>query len=158
MRDSPICCQNLKDVRNVDSPFKIETIGYYDGPTSGIAQCKACSAEYRFMMVDWDGLQDVRIYAFAPLPIGSLKQVEDIFAKYGPTEWPTDKELTEIVGRAGEAIMVVALSQWGDRVLAMRNLAESDLKDVQDWFSFGYPEAARDWFSFLGLDRKRTDA
>jgi hypothetical protein len=149
-----VCCQNLGGAGNAESPFKMITLAYYDGPTAGIAQCQCCPAEYRFMMVDWDDDQDVRIHAFAPLPAGSFMRVENILAKYEPTEWPTDKEIDEILGTAEAATMVVALSQWGEKILAARSLAEGDLKDIQDWFSLENPQAARDWFSFLGLVRK----
>ena len=66
-----VCCHNLGGIGNAESPFKIITLTYYDGPTPGIAQCQSCSAEYSFMMADWDDYQEVRIHAFAPLPTGS---------------------------------------------------------------------------------------
>jgi hypothetical protein len=122
------------------------------------------------MMVDWDDYQDVRIHSIAPLSSKAFQQVVDLLSKYEPPKWPTwfplrqyasnqvydlvEKRISEILGTAGAATMVVALSQWGDRILAARSLAESDLKNIQDWFSLEDPKAARDWFSFIGLVRR----
>jgi len=154
MSEYLVCCQNLRGIGYIESPFKVITSAYYDGPTSGIAQCQSCSAEYSFVMVDWDDNQDVRIHAFAPLPSGSFMRVENILARYEPTEWPNDKEIEEILEMAGEVTMVVALSQYGNRVFGARTLAERDLRNIRDWFSPGDPEAGYDWFTFMELDRR----
>jgi hypothetical protein len=65
-----------------------------------------------------------------------------------------EKRISEILGTAAAATMVVALSQWEEKILAARSLAKVDLKDIQDWFSLEDPKAARDWFSFIGLIRR----
>ena len=167
---SSICCRRLPEFHNVESPFFIVALRYYDGPTSGIVQCQTCSAEFNFMMLDWDDYQDIRIHALAPLPSGAFKQVVDILSEHEVPRWPMwfplwqypsrrvqdrlEEQINEILARAGTATMAAAFSQWGDRILAVQSLAEVDLKDVQDWFSLEEPTAARDWFAFLGLDKR----
>jgi hypothetical protein len=120
-------------------------------------------------MIDWDDNQDVRIHAFAPLPSKSFQQAVDMLSKYEPAKWPmwfplrqyssdqlydqVQKQLDEILGTAGTWTMVAALSQWGERILASRSLAEGDLKNIRDLSSLEDPIATYDWFTFVGLVR-----
>jgi hypothetical protein len=126
------------------------------------------------MMIDWDDNQEVRIHAFSPLSSKSFQQVVDLLSKHEPAKWPmwfplqqyssnqlydvVQKELDEILGTAEAATMVVALSQWGERILAARTLAESDLKNIRDLSSLEDPNATHDWFAFIGLERGHSEA
>jgi hypothetical protein len=165
-----ICCHKYQDRGDVEARFFTVVLNFYDGPTSGVMRCRSCSAAYRFTMIDWDDNQDVRIHAFAPLPSNSFQQVVDLLSKYEAPKWPmwftlrqytsnrlydlVEKQLDEILETAGAATMVLALSQWGERILAARRLAESDLKNIQDLSSLEDPKAAYDWFSFIGMVRR----
>lgn len=154
----------------MESLFSIVVLNYYDGPTSGVIQCDSCLATYKFTMIDWDDYQNVRVHAFAPLPSESFRRIVDLLSKYEPPKWPiwyplrpyasdqlydsVEKQIHESLELAEPATLAVALSQWGEKVLAVRNLSESDMNDVKDWFSLEDPKAARDWFDFMGLVRK----
>jgi hypothetical protein len=147
-------------------------LDFYDGPTSGVMQCQVCSAEYRFTMLDWDDQQGDRVYALEPLPPKSFRQVVDILSAYEPPKLPlwfplrqypskqvyelVEKQLAEIMDKAGAANTVVAISQWGEKILAAKTLSSGDIKYVQSWFSLEEPKASRDWFSFLGLVKEAT--
>jgi len=167
--EAKICCENDNGRTDVESLFLTVVLNYYDGPTGGIMQCRSCSAVYKFVMVDWDEHQSVRIHALAPLPSKSFEQIVDLLSKYESPKWPMwfpvlqdsssevldslERQLQKVLGLAEPATLVVGLSQWGDRILATRSLTASDLRNVQDWFSLEDPKSGRDWFSFLGLVR-----
>ncbi len=164
-----VCCRNLEGQPNGKSPFQKMIIeGFYDGPTSGLVQCEVCSASYRFLMVDWDDRQDVRVLSLAPLPVQSFDRVVSIISEVEPVPWPmlypwripsddlrefVEVRIKEIVDKAGPPTIVAACSRYGDTILAAKGLDENDLKDVQDWFYPEGPKGERDWFSFLGLNR-----
>jgi hypothetical protein len=168
--EAPCGCKNLQSDTAVESMFLVIVLDFYDGPTSGVMQCKTCANVYRFMMVDWDDDHNVRIHALAPLPPGSFQQVVDLLSQYESPRWPRwtavlrnlseeilaaiYEQLNKLVGSAGPATLLVALSRGGEQVLAVRALAASDPNDVQDWFSLAEAEPARDWFSFMGLIKK----
>jgi hypothetical protein len=128
-------------------------LDYYDGPTAGLMKCEMCSRVYKFMMVDWDDDQEIRVHALAPISPDAFQRIEQIKAKHDPKWWPTGPEIDDIVATAETPTMVAAFSRWGDTVFAARNLTESDVKFVQEWLSRTDTTTARDWFSFLGLLR-----
>jgi hypothetical protein len=80
--EASLCCQKEKETADLESLFLTVALNYYDGPTSGVMQCRSCSAAYRFMMIDWDDYQDVRIHGFAPLSSKSFQQVVDLLSEY----------------------------------------------------------------------------
>lgn len=170
MKNHPIYCPHLKEGAVAGSAYLTVALDYYDGPTSGVMQCQICFAEYRFMMLDWDDQQSDRVYSLEPLPLKSFEQIVDILSKYESPKLPlwfplgqypskqvhelVVQQLAEIMDKAGSAITVVAMSQWGEKILAAKALSSSDTKYVRSWFSLEEPKASRDWFSFLGLVRE----
>jgi hypothetical protein len=59
MKDNT-CCKSLRS--GDASPFEIVTLGWYDGPKSGMASCRSCGLAYNFEMLAWDSEQENRIY------------------------------------------------------------------------------------------------
>jgi hypothetical protein len=84
-----ICCQHLQTKSAMRSPFgRIISLGFYDGTTSGIAQCSHCSRFYKYELVAWDSNQDVRIYSLADVPQESFDALVRLLSVVkGPT-WP----------------------------------------------------------------------
>jgi hypothetical protein len=63
----PILCNNIFEER-MPSPFKkVIALGYYDGATSGLAQCGNCAMAYRFELIAWDLSQENRAYSLAEI-------------------------------------------------------------------------------------------
>lgn len=162
------CCQRLEAFSNVKSPFtKIIALGFYDGPTSGIAQCEVCSAIYKFEMLDWDDEQEIRIFSLAPLASQAWNQMVNLLSKHEAPKWPVwfpqwefpseavhnsvDSESDKILARAGMPELVIASNRYGDRIIAAKKLTTEDRAYVKDWFALEPSEVARDWFSYLGL-------
>jgi hypothetical protein len=170
MNEHPMSCEHLKAGAEAEAAYLMVVLEYYDGPTGGVMQCQICFAEYRFTMLDWDDHQGERVYSLAPLPPRSFEQVVAILSAHEPPKWPlwfplrqyssqqiydlVERQLAEIVGKAGLAIKVFAMPQWGERILAVKALSSGDIQDVQSWFALEAPTAGRDWFSFLGLVRE----
>jgi hypothetical protein len=72
--DDSVCCQQLLTKSAMRSPFgRIISLGFYDGTTSGVAQCLHCSRFYKYELVAWDSSQDLRIYSLAALPQESFE-------------------------------------------------------------------------------------
>jgi hypothetical protein len=72
--DDSVCCQQLLTKSAMRSPFgRIISLGFYDGTTSGVAQCSHCSRFYKYELVAWDSSQDLRIYSLAALPQESFE-------------------------------------------------------------------------------------
>jgi hypothetical protein len=164
------CCQQLEAFPGAKSPFsKIIALDFYDGPTSGITQCEICSSVYRFVMLDWDDDQEVRIFSLVPLPSQSWIQVANLLSKHETPNWPmwfprweipseavrnsVDDETDKILESAAMPEFAVAWDRYGSKVLAAKRLKKEDLKFIKDWFSLEPSDCVRDWFSFLGLEK-----
>lgn len=168
------CCQELEAFSNIKSPFsKIIALGFYDGPTSGIAQCEICSTPYKFVMLDWDDNQEVRIFSLAPITLPAWNQMVNLLSKHESPKWPVwfprwefpseivrdnvDSETDKILASAGIPELVIASNRYGDQILAAKKLAYEDLEYVKDWFSLQPSDVIRDWFSCLGLTKEREE-
>lgn len=55
-----VCCQTIED--RGPSPFEVSMLGWHDGLTDGMAQCRTCARAYHVEMVAWDNDQEVRVY------------------------------------------------------------------------------------------------
>jgi len=169
---SNICCQDLQGLYEQKSSFlKVISFGYYDGPTSGIAQCAKCSAAYKYDMLDWDEGQDVRIFSFAPLPSGIFSEIVKVCTKLEKPRWPlwvprwdfpstslkTDVEsrISRLFDSARRPTFVLASKDITKKILASKKLEEIDQEFVQDYFSSGEKKDVRDWFAFLELRKTK---
>jgi len=175
--DQPVpCCHNPATLTDGLSPFgKILALGLYDGPTSGILECSACSAVYRFDMLDWDDDHEVRIFRLAALPADSLTRCVRALAQAEQPRWPlwvpsrpnlpseearrmADREIERILENAKPAELVIAWAGYGETILAARRVPATDLEKVPDWFSRDDSFQEPDWFSLLGLARSKEVA
>ena len=72
------CCQRLEPGES--SPFDIVALGYYDGATSGVAQCRACQRAYHFELLHWDDEQAVRVYGLLEIPEAAYHAIKRLQA------------------------------------------------------------------------------
>jgi hypothetical protein len=170
------CCQNPAILSNAPSPFsKMVVLEFYDGPTSGILQCRECAAIYKFDMLDWAQDHDVRIFRLAVLPADSLTQCVKALAQPEPPRWPiwvpsrgnlrseearqmADREVQRILDKAQPAELVLAWAGYGETILAARKVPAADLAAVPDWFARDPSTEGPDWFTLLGLGKRQRVA
>ncbi len=135
---------------------KILALGWYDGPTEGVAQCGSCPATYRFEMLDeepdWEEGEDVRIFKLAPLPDNSLDRIVSSLCRHEAPRWPiwvptwrfesaaeqnaADDEIGAVLATAGDPDRVVASSDGLLTLVAGKQASSAELSTVQDWFRF----------------------
>jgi hypothetical protein len=168
------CCRNPLTLTG-PSPFsKILALGFYDGPTSGVLQCRQCGAVHRFDMLDWTEDHNVRVFRLALLPADALERCVRALCGYSPPpRWPVwvpvrwqgggedtraaaDREVQSMLATAGPPALIVAWEGYGERMMAARRLPAEELLDIPDWFSLEEPAGGRDWFALLGLSRRGT--
>jgi hypothetical protein len=134
-------------------PFK-RTIStaFYDGPTEGITECSQCGQVYSFRKVDWDDLQDVRIFVFAPLnssldAIATQLGISLGTAAFRPLVPPLNEQNESIVETlfAKQPKWIAVIESWPGQSLVWRDISGVDLKMVHDWFSF------------LGISKKKAE-
>jgi hypothetical protein len=83
------CCRELPVTSAVPSPFgRLICLGYYDGPTGGVAECETCLATYLFDLVAWSPEQDVRIFSLTEERVGTLDRLAEAISPLGPARWP----------------------------------------------------------------------
>jgi len=170
------CCQKPASLTNAEAPFsKLLVLGFYDGPTSGILQCGTCSAVYKFDMLDWDDIHEVRVFRLASLPVDSLDQCVKALAQPKPPRWPVwvpsrwdlssdearelaDRDVQRILATEKPAELVVAWAGYAEKILGARKMPAADLANVPDWFSRDDSTEGRDWFSVLALVRRKGAA
>ena len=165
MKTDEICCRKIIELKEQGSPWReIIALGYYDGPTSGLAKCRLCSSVYKFDLLTWDDRQDVRIYAFSPLPASAFQQAIDALAPLGAPTWPVwvpiwqvpaeeraviDGRISNLLGQAGMIKFVIASEHLAKGIMSAKLLTESESALV----SSGKPIDNDDWFTLLGLTR-----
>lgn len=142
------CCQSLIDGQLEQLPFeKALAVGYYDGPTDGFTVCSQCGRAYSFRKLDWDELQDTRVFAFAPLS----KTLEEICKRLAINF--TDKKIilvpplaeleNEFVRQllASSVTRITVFEGWPGTSSLWRDVSGMNLEKVNDWFSFlGIPK------------------
>lgn len=152
-RTSRICCRELPSLVDAASPFaRIVALGYYDGPTSGVAECEHCPESYRFDMLAWDVQQDVRVYSLSALPPNSVAELVKCIPAPNPPHWPvwvptwrfgsrekeeeTQRQVARVLSRAGPVLFVIASEDLAASILRAKQATPDDLTSVTDWFSF----------------------
>src|SRR5579884_2430380 len=86
-----LCCRELSSLSGSRSPFaKMVVLGFYDGPTSGVAECTHCDSVYVFDTLAWDDAQDMRIYALSSLPREAMDELVNLLsvATSEAPRWP----------------------------------------------------------------------
>lgn len=172
MNPVPPCCRDPRSLVDADTPFaRIIALDFYDGPTSGILQCRTCGSVYRFDMIDWDEDHQIRVFRLALLPPDALDRCVAALAPYGPPRWPiwvpnrsnlldpaageiADRAMQRVLEKTAPAELVVAWTGYGDKILAARKVPAAELSQARDWFSIEDPAAFRDWFALLGLSKR----
>jgi len=150
----PVCCQQLSPDSPRRSPFgRILSLGFYDGTTSGVAQCLDCSKAYRYELVAWDSGQDTRVYSLAALPSESFDALVSVLSAVGSPTWPfwspilpSDSALNAAIdaelAKAEPPARVIASRQLDKEILASKDLTDSaraklpqsrDYPDIHDW-------------------------
>ena len=142
-----LCCNNLPVGRSVDSPFaRIIFDGYYDGPTSGLAECGVCYAAYAFSLLAWDERQDVRIFKLMPLKSPVFACTIDLLTSrlhLGPPRWPilgtwskrmspaelseVSDEIETIFASAGDPVYVVATEDLSKKIISAGSLSSEEI-------------------------------
>jgi hypothetical protein len=159
-----LCCQEFTDPHGSLKPSaKVLAFEYYDGPTSGVLRCEVCSSVWRFEMIDSDDAIKQRVFALAPMPETSFDELVQVNLRFGEPRWPiwapTWRFENEEQGREVESLV--------DRVLSTAHLVQSVIVSAgilqpikaarqlspSEMFEIGSPQAERDWFAFLSVDR-----
>jgi hypothetical protein len=157
MQSSIHRCRDLESAvgKRSDAFSKILALGWYDGPTDGVAQCATCSAVYKFHMLDedrdWEDGQDVRIFSLAPLPAGALDKIVEVCPGAATAGWPVwaptwrfesdaqqktaEDTVTRILDSAGPAQFVVVSDDGLQSVEMCRPVKMEELATIEDWFA-----------------------
>ncbi len=164
-----ICCRQLSTDSPIRSPFaKILSLGFYDGTTSGVAQCSRCLESYRYELVTWDSGQDTRIYSVAPLPQESFEAIVRLVSVVEKPIWPLwlptlpsgDQSLlvTDIdleLAKAKEPTHVIASLKLEDEILAGKEIAKLERDRLPKGQTYPGIEHWDFWRTYLNLDVPR---
>ena len=164
------CCEHLPKTSPVRSPFsKIISMSFYDGTTSGIAQCSRCLRSYKYDLVAWDSGQDLRVYSLAVLPARSFDVlVKALSATTSPT-WPvwfapvpSDREAQTAIdnelARAAQPSCVVVSSHLEKQLLVGRVLTSAALASLRSGKQFPGAAEWEFWQTYVGLDLPKNSA
>jgi hypothetical protein len=150
-------------------PFsKVLSLGWYDGTTSGIAQCSRCSVAFKYDILDWDSDQEHRVFAFSRIDSQELNRVTELLGVAEEPSWPfwvpswrsnsedekqnVRHEVESRLARAGKPEYVVMSDRQLNKLFAVRKLsadAEAQLPSTFDGLpvtnDFAY------WKEYVGL-------
>jgi len=161
---------NLCDVKFEQnaSPFdRILCLGYYDGPTSGLAKCAKSQKAYRFELVAWDSNCENRIYSLAETDVQVFDAVVQTLERLEKPRWPfwtprwqfgssseqssASSEIDHALAGIPAASLLVATDHLDETILACAALQnavrdripkEGTLPDAKHW---------KFWREYLGL-------
>ena len=146
----------LHEGTNFPSPFtRVLALGYYDGPTNGLAQCGEDGPVYKFDLLDElynpEGL-DLRAFALAPAPRNSLAELITAYSPHLSPQWPLwvplwmlptkeiqqamERVTDEVLGRAGAVEWILAAADLLGELQAARTVRPEELSAITDWFAF----------------------
>src|SRR5690349_3218015 len=86
MSNEIICCQTIDN--GGPSPFNVAALGWHDGLTEGMAECRRCHRTYHVEMVAWDDEHEFRIYGLREV---SRKSYDDLMSVYNLTVPPVNQ-------------------------------------------------------------------
>ena len=165
MSDPKLCDANFA---RTESFFdRILCLGYYDGPTSGMAKCAESAKAYRFELVAWDSNCENRIYSLAETDMDVFNSVVQTLTRLEEPRWPfwvprwqfsSSIEKSHLSSRVDQALatipaasLLIATDHLDESILACRALEnavrdripkEGSLPDSKNW---GF------WREYLGL-------
>lgn len=96
----------------LQKPFRrVVILGYYDGPTDGIAQCDCCGSWFRFDLLDWDPNAEDEVVSLSRL---TTEAAERLLAVYPESPWtfPTKEEEERAHAEIAAALAVAAEPEW----------------------------------------------
>ena len=67
---------------------RVLSLGWYDGTTSGLAECSSCSSVFKYDLVDWDADQEQRVFALSRLDRESFERIVEILKAFESPKWP----------------------------------------------------------------------
>jgi hypothetical protein len=160
-----ICCEKAYPARSAFG--KVMSLGWYDGTTSGLAQCSECSAAFKYDIVDWDSDQDRRIFAFSSIGLPEFDHIVSLLSGSDSPSWPfwcprweftsaerdrIKKEIDERLAQAKSPEYIVASDRRLETIFASKRLrgpARDRLPAIFDGLpvtdDFGY------WKEYVGL-------
>lgn len=117
---------------------KVLSLGWYDGTTSGLAQCSRCPTVFRYDIVDWDSDQERRMFAFSPFNAQDFERIVELLSSIEKPSWPfwfpkgeftlqqresIKVEVDECLARAERPEYLLASDRRLDVVFAIRRLS-----------------------------------
>jgi hypothetical protein len=136
-------------------------LGYYDGATSGIAQCYQCSTAFRFDIIAWDSAQDRRIFAFSPINLHDFDSIISLYSQ-NPCfpKWPQispdlerlSAQIDEYLARAESPEYIVASDGLFETVFAAKRLTDP-ARDLLPTVFDDYPasDCFDYWKEYIGM-------
>lgn len=122
------CCKRL--TRDEPSPFELVQLGWWDGLTSGMARCRACSATYYFDMISWAFEHEVRIYGFREISRAGYDSVEELCAGPAPSADQRQQHDAALLRRVRDALatnyetsLYVASANLAERIVSARTIS-----------------------------------
>jgi hypothetical protein len=154
MKNTKVYCDCF-GILQWSKPFsKILALGFYDGPTSGVAECNNCGDTYCFEMLTekFGEVQDIRIFSLSLLPRESFNEIVDACLGTGEVQWPlwvpiwnfpvsdlknkAEQQIKKALDIANDPSFVIAFNNISENILAVRSINKYHLDEVKDWYTF----------------------
>lgn len=117
------------------------SLGWYDGTTSGLAECASCSTVFKYDLVDWDADQEQRIFVLSRTAHQTFDRIVDMLRAFESPKWPfwnprwnieppqvkerTKSEVDDYLSRADEPGFLIASDRQLKRVFATGQVTEA---------------------------------
>jgi hypothetical protein len=163
----PILCDNILE-GPIPSPFKKTiALGYYDGATSGLAQCGNCPVAYRFELIAWNSNQENRIYSLAEIEPQVFESIVHTLSLIEVPRWPywiprwqfkspeeekRNRDAVELdLQKASTANLVIATDHIGKEIVTCREIVADACDHLPKPGLLPDPSNWKYWQQYLGL-------
>ena len=167
MKNSRFCGSNSET--QISSFAKVVCLGYYDGPTMGLALSTKPETAYRFEIAAWDSHCENRVYALAETHLSTFDSLVQILEQIEPPRWPVwvprwqfdsaeqenqvSKQVDKVLAEIPPSDCVIATDELDKRILACRELGVDAIRHLPK--SGALPNAGEwsFWQEYLGLGK-----
>jgi hypothetical protein len=165
-----ICClTSVTDGEPYSIFAKVLSLGWYDGTTSGLAQCANCGSVFKYDLLDWDADQEQRIFVLSRIErpefdivVSTLSAIDEPTWPFWSPRWRIDPpELRERIreqvdahlSSANGAEYLIAANRLLSKVFSARRLSESLRRKLPKEFD-GLPvtDDFKAWTDYLNAE------
>lgn len=131
---------------------RLLALGYYDGPTEGIAECAEGHVAV-LRLRDWDQYQDLRVFSVREYPDVRFDELEIAVSEFEEPTWPIFLPTQPLSARADALVQRLLDDAWPPDYLIASTDPTGTIRASRLYSGIADTNAC-DWFAEAGVTRR----